>query len=237
MLRFTKLRKDSEIDDVWAQLSLPDYETLVLFYCSFVALKRQELDPGKSVIPPEAAIALMEVCELQSKELVPVKVSGGERAVMPGVMPGAFPGVGITLPAYSSVPPPTILVEGDQLLYSGAVLINNTSFALRLYHDLCSGVVRLEVSDIELETPLWNAFVTRYAVRRDEHWAELVQGRDSSRRVVSIAALRKVYVFDWDARGCTPQVERDGGWWIVFEEEEDARQFVECWIGVCRSVE
>lgn len=170
---------------------------MVLFYCAFVAMKRQD---GREV----ADESLLDDRELTTDD-----------------------------------------GNGEVVQFGGKIRHGELLHALRLFQDRASGVVRLEASALRgpmKDVPLWTAFVTKYV--GDADWAQFERGG-----VVSFAAIRPPpYIFL--AGYQPPKNDRDEyilqfttiegmpnvhGSWDRADTISDARQFIECWTGLCRT--
>ncbi|KAF2863906.1 hypothetical protein K470DRAFT_85390 [Piedraia hortae CBS 480.64] len=205
-LRRPELNKppNAAVHDDWAVLNFPTYESMVLFYCTFVAMKRQSQFRDANALP----VGLQERAELCSKRERRQGLEHGRPRSRSNI---------------NEVPPLLPDGEGEDILSTGVIILpNNRPCTLRLCKDICSGVVRLDAA-VEapdgIETPLWTAFVTKYYVQGDVDWAELLEARHGLRKTVGLAAIRpKIYLF---ARGdgLLPESPKEGGYLIKFKDE------------------
>jgi hypothetical protein len=121
-------------------------------------------------------------------------------------------------------------VPEEEILFSGTVRHDRMLHAIRLYKDRGSRVVRLESSarrgPME-NVPLWTAFVTKYVNNGDVGWANWEGGA-----LISLAALRpQPYVF---LSGYHPLRNERGEYVLQFTNNDDAKQFIECWTQLCQ---
>jgi hypothetical protein len=76
--------------------------------------------------------------------------------------------------------------------------------------------------------PLWTAFLTKYVVRQDTYWASY-----EGDALASLAALRPPpYVF---LSGYHPPRNEKGEYIVQFTNNDDAKEFIECWTQICQN--